>query len=78
MSVNGGKADEIDEKADILCVAGTARQIGGLLNRLHSRFYAALSLSNVKWCKTPQLIQSFSWCLRTRFRPLGECQWANW
>jgi len=32
MSVAGGKPDEIDEKADILCVAGTARQIGGLLN----------------------------------------------
>jgi len=38
MSVAGGKPDEIDEKADILCVAGTARQIGGLLNRLPSRF----------------------------------------
>ncbi len=48
MSVNGGKADVIGVKADILCMAGTARQIGGLLNRLHSRFYAALSLSNVK------------------------------
>ena len=48
MSAFGGKADVIGVKADILCVAGTARQIGGLLNRLHSRFYAALSPSNLK------------------------------